>query len=132
MTLLTYKEFINEVGLGIIFTHKGKNVIGTKHAVERAIERNNLTQEEVETLFTKMIDRTIKKQGTYLFYVKSLKQGLVINYRPDNQVKSTEPQYIIVTFLPRKKSATADPNDIRIVVESQGIDIPTEHYIVIE
>ncbi len=133
LEVIGFGEYLAEVGIGVIFTHKGKNIIGTKHAVDRAIERNNLTPEEIEILFTKIIDRPIKKQGTYVFYVKSLKQGLVINYRPDNQVKSNVPQYVIITFLPRKKSQTADPNDVRIVLEnSEYADVDEEFLIEIE
>lgn len=118
------QEAIKRTG-DYIFQHKGKWIIDTKHAHERMISRNELTEQELETLYTRAIDGLIAKgtgytenDANFLFFSRSLKQGFVVDYRQDFKNKDGKRHLIIVTFLPRNKDK-AKPGTIRIFVESK-------------
>lgn len=110
-------KFPNEYVFGV----DGQYVIDTKHAGERIVQRGTLTQKELETLYTRMIKSNPKRIGTYIFYSQSLRQGLVVNYRVDGRaarIGVDEPQFIIITFLPRGKHHAANPRDTKVMLES--------------
>jgi len=90
----------------VVFAHKGKKVIVTKHSTIRQIERSKLSKNEIETLYKRSIDKikSFKNAfGPYLFFSKSLKQGIVVDYREDYKDKDGGKHLIIITFLPRGK-----------------------------
>lgn len=109
-----------------IFKYRDRFVIDTKHAFQRAIERNNLTEDELVTLYKNMIDAFLAKgesyterDGEYLFFSKSLQQGLVIGYEIDKKAPKghTLRDFITITFLPRGRSNPKAGTE-KIIVES--------------
>lgn len=136
-----YKDYIMESLLNLsseyIFYYRGRYVIDTKHATERKIQRNQITQQEVETLYKRMIDDMLKKNesyqntdGHYLFFSKSLNQGIVIHYRHDGKKKERkERDFIIITFLPRGNSYPQQ-NTKKVVLENyENNDYFSEEFV---
>lgn len=99
-------NYILEKNSEVIFKYKGKKVIVTKHSTLRQIERSDLTQNQIETIYKRSIDKLLSLSNTfgpYLFFSKSLNQGIVVDYREDYKEKDNEKHLIIITFLPRGK-----------------------------
>ncbi len=96
-----------------IFKHKGRWVIDTNHATERMAQRNQFTKKEIEVFFRKMIEAFLKKGSRYtdmdiysganefLFFSKSLNQGMIIAYRKDYKNIDDNQHFVVVTFFPR-------------------------------
>jgi hypothetical protein len=112
-------KFIIEEGAEIVFVYKGKKIIVTKHSVKREIERSELSKDQIELLYKRSIDKLLsfdKTFGPYLFFSKSLRQGIIVDYRPDFKDKSDEKHLILVTFLPRGKDKPFDDTE-KIILE---------------
>lgn len=91
-----------------IYSHRDKWIIATNHSTQRTMERSSLSTKEMKSLFDKVIDKTITDKLSsrmFLFYSKSLRQGIIVDHRPDKKglFASSKNQIIIATFLPRGK-----------------------------
>lgn len=96
-----------EVAGHSIFTHRGRHVIDTNHAVDRFNQRNSLPKEDLDLLFKRMIDKFLNKEidhpEEFLVYSMSLHQGLIVAYRKDKYTDESTKQFFVVTFLPPGK-----------------------------
>ena len=113
-----FKTFYEQT-INYIFNHRGKAIIDTYHATDRAKERNQLTDENVKTMFTRMVDKFLLDKyprGHYLVFSKSLDQAVVVSYEPDTYKRSPDNHFIIITFLPRGRS-NPKPGTTKVIVE---------------
>jgi hypothetical protein len=114
-----------------LYQYKNKWIIDTKHSAERYLERSNTSVEQIKYLFQKVINYLTKNNSSskeYLFYSKSLNQGIVIDYRPDGKSKSEENQVVIITVLPQGKS-TAKSGTEKVVVEAYKNGMFSQEFI---
>jgi hypothetical protein len=98
-------------GLGQ-YEYRGRRVIDTRHAVARYAERNVVKTDEFASFLKKCID-WLKSNGStnlhYLFYSRSLEQGIVAAYEPDTvnfglTIKPSPLNHmVILTVLPPRK-----------------------------
>lgn len=108
-----------------IFKHKGRYVIDTSHAARRMAERNSYSQKELETFFRRMIEKYLSMGSDYLklnnpeflFFSKSLNQGMIIAYRKDFKKIDSKKHFVVVTFFPRGNKF-AKPGTETILIES--------------
>ncbi|WP_298751906.1 hypothetical protein [uncultured Arcobacter sp.] len=107
-----------------IFKLKSRYIIDTKHASQRVIERNELTEDELVELYSKIIKGFLEKgssytdkDGTYLIFSKSMNQGIVVGYRKDYNKINDKRHFIVVTFLPRGRK-NPKPDTELITVEA--------------
>lgn len=116
--LKKYKDLLKEF-VEYIYRYKNKNVIITKHGVQRDYERLDITPNNKKIYFMRAID-SLKDlhQGNYIVYSKSLDLAMVIDYRPDIKSKDPEKHLIIVTIFPHGHHEARKKGDIKIVVES--------------
>jgi hypothetical protein len=97
------------VQLEYIFKHKGRWVIDTSHAAARIVQRGQISAREMEFFFRKMIEKYLSMGPKYtnlnnpefLFFSKSVNQGMIIAYRRDYKRIDNQKHFIIVTFFPR-------------------------------
>lgn len=113
-----------------IFNYRGKNVIDTKHSIDRRYERVKkgefyLSEKELVSFFKNIIDYLISRDAEWvdiketeiLFFSKSLDQGIVIAYRRDYRDKKGEKHPVIITYLPRGRS-NPKPGTVKVLLES--------------
>jgi hypothetical protein len=92
-----------------LFKHKGRWVIDTDHAAERMVQRKQLTSKQMKFFFRKMIEKYLSMGSKYtnlnnpefLFFSKSLNQGMIIAFRRDYKNIDSKKHFIIITFFPR-------------------------------
>ena len=97
------------VKLEYIFKHKGRWVIDTDHAAARIVQRGQISERAMEFFFRKMIEKYLSMGPKYtnlnnpefLFFSKSVNQGMIIAYRRDYKKIDSQKHFIIVTFFPR-------------------------------
>jgi hypothetical protein len=92
-----------------LFKHKSRWVIDTDHAAERMVQRKQLSSKQMEFFFRKMIEKYMSMGSKYtnlnnpefLFFSKSLNQGMIIAFRRDYKRIDSKKHFIIITFFPR-------------------------------
>jgi hypothetical protein len=97
------------VKLEYIFKHKGRWVIDTSHAAARIVQRGEISSRAMEFFFRKMIEKYLSMGPKYtnlnnpefLFFSKSVNQGMIIAYRRDYKKIDSQKHFVIVTFFPR-------------------------------
>lgn len=102
------------VRLEYILKHKGRWVIDTTHAAQRIVERGVFSVKEMEFFFKKMIEKYLSLGSRYtnlnnpefLFFSKSLNQGMIVAYRRDFKKVDNQKHFVIVTFFPRGSRRT--------------------------
>jgi hypothetical protein len=89
-----------------IYNYKGKWIIDTKHAADRFLQRSTIEISDLEFLFKKAIEWVLKKgqEREYLFFSRSRRQGIVVDYRKDGRGKIKGNNLVVITFLPRGKN----------------------------
>ena len=111
----TRLEFIRDgISLEYIFKHKGRWVIDTTHAAQRIVERGVFSIKEMEFFFRKMIEKYMSMGSKYtslnnpefLFFSKSLNQGMIVAYRKDFKKIDNQKHFVIITFFPRGSKRT--------------------------
>lgn len=115
----------NGVRLEYIFKHKKRWVIDTTHAAQRIVERGVFSVKEMEFFFRKMIEKYLSLGSKYtnlnnpefLFFSKSLNQGMIVAYRKDFKKVDNQKHFVIVTFFPRGSRRTKKGTDT-IMLES--------------
>jgi hypothetical protein len=103
-----------------LFKYNGRWVIDTNHAITRFMQRNQLTTKQLETFFRRMIDKYLSMGPRYLkmnnpeflFFSKSLNQGMIIAFRRDYKRIDSLKHFIIVTVLPRGKRRPKPGTDV--------------------
>lgn len=111
--------------LEYIFKHGGRWVIDTNHAAQRMGERNSYSDKEIEGFFRRMIDKYLSLGPAYtnlnnpefLFFSKSLNQGMIIAYRKDFKKIDNKKHFVVVTFFPKGSKRVKRGTDI-IMLES--------------
>jgi len=112
-------------GSEYIFNHKGRYVIDTNHAAQRMAERNSYSKKEIDTFFRRMIEKYLSMGPSYtnlnnpefLFFSKSLNQGMIIAYRKDFKRIDSKKHFVVVTFFPKGSKRVKRGTDI-IMLES--------------
>lgn len=102
------------VRLEYIFKHKGRWVIDTTHAAQRIVERGVFSAREMKFFFKKMIEKYLSLGSQYtnlnnpefLFFSKSLNQGMIVAYRRDFKKIDNQKHFVIITFFPRGSKRT--------------------------
>jgi len=113
-----FKVLLNEDAAEYHYNYKGKDIITTKHSVARDLERWPLTKEQKVKIFQRSIDALLPEPtGQYLIFSRSLRYGLVYDYRPDYKSRSNENQLIVITVLAKDRNIPKE-NTTRIFVES--------------
>ena len=134
----TFKEYLDEnilndvlnLGSRFMYFWNGTWVLNTKHGLERILQRSQLKQEQLKTLFRHAIEKAktlgAKVGENILFFSRSLNQGFVSSIGKDG--------IHLITFLPPGKSFAKD--DTKKVVtedfEGQLIECEIHHYVEIE
>lgn len=111
--------------LEYIFQHRDRWVIDTNHAAQRMQQRNSYSNKELATFFRRMIDKYLSLGPDYLklnnpeflFFSKSLNQGMIIAYRKDFKKIDNKKHFVVVTFFPRGNKR-AKPGTEIIMLES--------------
>jgi hypothetical protein len=111
-----YEQILNEVRQSdVIFSHRGRAIVDTKHATERYIERLNLPKDYFDKFFTDMINKVLQIEHTkqtksknsempeeIFIYSPSYDQALVVSYRYDRFDKRDPlKNFYIMTYLPK-------------------------------
>lgn len=107
------------MGSKFLYFWKNKWIINTAHGLERIIQRNMLSVDDLKRLFKEAIEKALEL-GVHtgeeiLFWSKSLKQGFVSAIDPQGNIK-------LITFLPKGKHTPKDGTE-HIVVEGKQIRI---------
>lgn len=108
-----------------IYQHKGRYVIDTNHAAQRMAERNSYSKKELDTFFRRMIEKYLSMGSKYtslnnpefLFFSKSMNQGMIIAYRKDYKRIDSQKHFVVVTFFPKGSKRVKKGTDI-IMLES--------------
>lgn len=111
--------------LEYIFKHGGRWVIDTNHAAQRMGERNSYSNKEIEGFFRRMINKYLSMGPEYtnlnnpefLFFSKSMNQGMIIAYRKDFKKIDSKKHFVVVTFFPKGSKRVKRGTDI-IMIES--------------
>lgn len=128
------KKFLNENKA--FMKYKSKKVIFTNHGVERKAERI-MGKDVIETLSKKAIQHIKNNRkkfdeyapSEYLFYSKSLNQGMVVDYRQDRQSDDKENHLIIITVLPKGKQAEKEGTTKVILEHSSNTENLSEEFM---
>lgn len=126
-----YEQILNEVRQSdVIFSHRGRAIVDTKHATERYIQRLNLPKDYFHKFFTDMIDKVLQIEHTkqtksknsempeeIFIYSPTYNQALVVSYRFD-RFDSRDPlkNFYIMTYLP-KGETVAKPGTFKTLIE---------------
>lgn len=107
------------MGSRFLYFWKNKWIINTEHGLERIMQRNKLSVDELKRLFKEAIEKAIQL-GVHtgeeiLFWSKSLKQGFVSVIGPQGNIK-------LITFLPKGKHQPKMGTE-HIVIESKQIRV---------
>lgn len=102
----------------------GIKIIDTKHAIDRFVQRNPISAEEMDEMMER-IALWLKKKGggrpteEYMFFSKKYNQAIVIAYRKEHERYATDNKrhVIVMTVLPRGKN-TPKPGTPKITVEA--------------
>lgn len=111
----------NVLSLGSKFLYFWKNkwIINTAHGLDRIIQRNKLSVEDLKRLFKEAIEKAlelgVQTGEEILFWSKSLKQGFVSAIDPQGNIK-------LITFLPKGKHQPKTGTE-HVVVEDKQIRI---------
>ena len=112
-------EDVLNLGSRFLYYWKNKWVINTKHGLERIVQRNSLSMDQLRKLFRNAIEKSIQlgiKVGEeVLFWSKGLQQGFVSAIDPQGNIK-------LITFLPKGKHQPKQGTE-HIVVESKQIRV---------
>ena len=105
---MKFKAYLNEnvlddvlnIGSKFLYLWKNKWIINTKHGLDRIIQRNSLSTDELKRLFREAIEKAIQL-GVHtgeeiLFWSRGLKQGFVSAIDSKGNID-------LITFLPRGK-----------------------------
>jgi hypothetical protein len=113
------------IHLKYIFKYKGRWVITTNHAALRIVQRGQISLKGMEFFFRSMIKKYLSMGPKYtnlnnpefLFFSKSLNQGMIIAYRKDKMKIDNQKHFVIVTIFPRGKKL-AKPGTESILLET--------------
>lgn len=107
-------------------------LIFTDHSTERSLQRqNHLSIENKKLLFSKLMNGILKnkkwknRSGEYLVFSKSLRYGLVFDYRPDGKMRDGKNHFIVITVLPKNRK---EPQPGTQLVFTEGV----KNYIYVE
>lgn len=117
LTMMNEEILPGVLNLGSRFLLYWKNhwILNTKHGLERILQRNLLSKEQLQKLFQKALDKFDQlksRAGEYLFFSRSLNQGFISTADKDGNL-------VLITFLPPGRKNPMPGTEVKLIESTE-------------